>query len=267
MKKCLYCVLIATICLCFIVPAFADTIVGTNGDYSSILEALLNTTDDIIIQPGIYDIIQEYQNHYGADIFQKMAYRSTEYNFFQAGLYVTERKLTFLPGAVVKCDYPEDQLADDKRFSAFATGENFTIEGLVLYGNNLYYAIHDDYGLHDTYVNQFKNCYISATNCINANIIGGGCGTNSVTVIDNCYFNNHANGTTLRYHNTNKDGATPIVIIKNTYANYSMEFRWYGSQTTKMTGIVIRSYAPMGIFKQIEDPTLNTEDNIDLLIQ
>ena len=112
-------------------------------------------TDDIIIQPGIYDIIQEYQDHYGADIFQKMAYRSTEYNFFQAGLYVTERKMTFLPGAVVKCDYPEDQLADDKRFSAFATGENFTIEGLVLYGNNLYYAIHDDYGLHDTYINQF----------------------------------------------------------------------------------------------------------------
>ena len=60
MKKYLYCMLIATICLCFIVPSFADTIVGANGDYTSILEALLNTTDDLTIQPGIYDIIQEY---------------------------------------------------------------------------------------------------------------------------------------------------------------------------------------------------------------
>lgn len=267
MKK-LIAFLIILMILCIFVTGSAETYVGPNETYTSILQALKETTDDLTILPGTYDIIQEYKNYFGNDIFQRMNYHSTEYEFFQAGLYVTERKLTFLPGSIVTCEYPEDQIADDKRFSAFATGENFTIDGLVLYGSNLYYAVHDDYGITgNPYINSFINCVISAKQCVNANIIGGGCGANSITIIDNCVFNNNADGTTVRYHNTNKTGAVPIVIVKNTYANYSIEFRWYGTQDTKMTAIVINSYAPNGIFTAAEDPTLETDDNITLIIQ
>ena len=84
----------------------------------------------------------------------------------------------------------------------------------------------------------------------------------STKIVENCYLDNGNNKpVAMRYHNTNVNGATPVVIIKNTRANSKIRLNYYGAQTTKMTAIVNNCKA-LAIEKAAE--TEGSTDNVTL---
>lgn len=239
-----------------------------NGDYTSLTQALydnVNSGVNIKVLPGVYNIVSEYVSIFGQSAVDNMADSdSATFKGFQYGAIIRNRKITFEPGSHIICDWTGHTVDGTHRFSALRVDYNCELIGLDLVATGTFYAIHDDYGFDDIpYTVKYENCRVEGVNLTNANCIGGGCQKYSKHILKNCYFNNNlTNSATVRYHNTNDDGAEPEIYVSNCYFNNWFTPRWYGSQTSKMK-VYVNNCEARSIHKLAESSSFNV-DNVDL---
>ena len=240
-----------------------------SGDYTSFTLACkenYGNAKDIIVKPGTYNIVLEYVAIWGQDAVDGMADADNEtFDGWQYGVKLNGRKYTFLPGAKLVCDWTGHTVNGTHRFSALRVEKNVEIIGLDLDGTNLFYVIHDDYGDNNSqYTNIYRNCRVIGHNISNANCIGGGCKKYSRHIIENCYFDNGglASSTTVRYHNTNAEGAVPELFISNSFFNGWVTPRYYGTQTSKMRAYINNCKAQK--IAVIAESGSYTTENVDL---
>lgn len=235
------------------------------GDYTSFTEAIYRTKYsgiDVIVKAGTYDITAEYETLFGKSIVDNLD-DSTDLSLFQYGVYIDNRKVTFESGSHLVCDWTGHTVDGTHRFSALAIRMNTEIIGLDIDCTGTFYVIHDDYGEQTiAYTNVYRNCRVVGHNLTNSNCIGGGVKKYSRHIIDNCYFNNNGTGTTVRYHNTNAEGAEAEVYVSNSYFNNALKFNYYGNQTSKMKAYVNSCEAKSIVVDQ-ESPSYTT-NNIEL---
>jgi hypothetical protein len=238
-----------------------------SGDYTSFTKAIYDTVDsgiDVYVKPGTYDIVAEYVALFGQSAVDSMADSdSAIFNGFQYGVRLRKRKVEFAPGAHLVCDWTGHTVDGTHRFSALGVDYNVEIIGLDLDVTATFYCIHDDYGIATPYTVKYENCRVVGHNLTNANCIGGGCKKYSRHIINNCYFDNNLTGSaTVRYHNTNAEGAEPEIYVSNCYFNNWFTPRWYGAQTSKMRVYVNNCHA-RAIYKVAESSSYDV-DNVEL---
>ena len=237
------------------------------GDYTSFTQAIYDTVDsgiDVFVKPGTYNIVSEYIALFGQSAVDNMADSdSAIFNGFQYGVRLRKRRVEFAPGAHLVCDWTGHTVDGTHRFSALGVGYNVEIIGLDLDVTATFYCIHDDYGITIPYTVKYENCRVVGHNITNANCIGGGCQKYSRHILDNCYFDNNLTGSaTVRYHNTNAEGAEPEIYVSNCYFNNWFTPRWYGPQTSKMRVYVNNCHA-RAIYKMAESLSYDV-DNVEL---
>lgn len=238
-----------------------------SGDYTSFTKAVYDTVDngiDVFVKPGIYNIVSEYIALFGQEAVNSMADAdSTIFNGFQYGVIIRNRKIEFAPGVHLVCDWTGHTVDGTHRFSALRVDYNAEIIGLDLDATGTFYCIHDDYGIETPYTVKYENCRVVGHSIYNANCIGGGCKKYSRHILNNCYFDNNLTGSaTVRYHNTNAEGAEPEIYVSNCYFNNWFTPRWYGAQTSKMRVYVNNCHA-RAIYKSAESSSYNV-DNVEL---
>lgn len=242
------------------------------GDYTSLTQAVYENVDNgktIEVMPGEYDVKAEYIALFGQTVVDNLADATTGINNFQYGIRIRDRKIVFMPGSKVVCDWTGKTVDGTHRFSVFRIEPGAELEGLYLECTSTFYGIHDDYGPTTPFTIKYKNCRIDCYNLFNANCIGGGCHKYSRHIIENCYFNNHVTSTDkvlsadVRYHNTDTANAEPEIYISNCYFSNNFNAAYYGNQTTKMKVYVNNCHAPKGINKVRESSSMNV-DNVDL---
>ena len=238
-----------------------------SGDYTSFTEAIYDTVDDgidVFVKPGTYNIVSEYVALFGQEAVDSMADAdSSIFNGFQYGVRIRNRKIEFAPGAHLVCDWTGHTVDGTHRFSALGVDYDVEIIGLDLDVTGTFYCIHDDYGIATPYTVKYENCRVVGHNIYNANCIGGGCKKYSRHILNNCYFDNNLTGSaTVRYHNTNAEGAEPEIYVSNCYFNNWFTPRWYGAQTSKMRVYVNNCHA-RAIYKIAESSSYDV-DNVEL---
>ena len=246
--------------------------INGNGNYTSLTQAVYENVDNgktIEVMPGEYDVKAEYIALFGQTVIDNLSDATSGINNFQYGIRIHDRKVVFMPGSKVVCDWTGKTIDSTHRFCAFRIEQGAEIEGLYLVCTATFYGIHDDYGPETPFTIKYKNCRIECYNIYNANCIGGGCHKYSRHIIENCYFNNHVTSTDIvlaadvRYHNTSAANAEPEVFISNCFFSNNFNAAYYGNQTTKMKVYVNNCHAPQGINKVRESSTMNV-DNVDL---
>jgi hypothetical protein len=238
-----------------------------SGDYTSFTEAIYDTVDDgidVYVKPGTYNIVSEYVALFGQEAVDSMADAdSSIFNGFQYGVRLRNRKIEFAPGAHLVCDWTGHTVNGTHRFSALGVDYNVEIIGLDLDCTATFYCIHDDYGISTPYTVKYENCRVVGHSIVNADCIGGGCKKYSRHILKNCYFDNNLTGSaTVRYHNTNAEGAEPEIYVSDCYFNNWFTPRWYGTQTSKMRVYVNNCHA-RAIYKIAESSSYNV-DNVEL---
>ena len=247
---------------------------GGNGDYTSFAEAIYQNVDngkDVVVKAGVYDIVAEYIALFGQDVVDNLADSISGINNFQYGIRIRNRKVLFVAGAHLVCDWTGRTMNSTHRFCALRIEPGAYLIGLDLDCTATFYCIHDDYGTADDspFTIKYENCRVIGHNLYNANCIGGGAHKYSRHIIKNCYFNNNVTSSDrvlsadVRYHNTNTANAEPELYVSNCYFSNNMNVTYYGNQTTKMKAYVNNCFAPHGIIKRAESSTMST-DNIDL---
>lgn len=216
-------------------------------DGSSLLEGVKKCySQDIkklIVQPGNYDLIAEYKAHYGSDYFENYVNYSTD-DPFDRGLWLENIEVIFAPGAVVTCKYYGDNPNVKSYFSAIATGNDVTIDGLELDAENLRYGIHPDYTYGDKLATMvIRNSILSHkkgdTNC---KAIGAGFGPHNDWLIENCVFK--SNGITEAVFSCHNSNWTADVQSRLTVRNCYIEgagffkFTHYGDSVKKSVVMV-----------------------------
>lgn len=205
---------------------------NASADFSSILDALKNTSDDtkIYVENGTYNIVNEYKSYYGNDFFTNYdSYLNHPLDPFYRGLWISDNRIIeFDPWVKIVWDYDGANSAVNGLFSVFALGQNATIIGAnITFNTNCRYAIHDDFATFDG-TNKIIRCIFNGTSS-NGTTIGGGCGHRNSYVIKDCLFQN--DGTyDISYHNTIGLGINHIVV-SGCSGNTICKFGWYGSST------------------------------------
>ena len=208
-------------------------------DYHSILEALKSTPDyvKIYVENGVYDVVQEYKDYYGADFWTNYdGYSNHADDPFYRGLWVSDdREIECDAWAKIVWNYDGANANVNSLFSVFATGQNAAIiNAHVIFNANCRYAVHDDYATFGG-TNRFIRCVFDGTSSSGATI-GGGCGHRNTYLIEDCLFRN--DGTyDISYHNTSGQGVNSI-IVKGCAGNGQCKFGWYGI-STEMTDCVV----------------------------
>lgn len=238
-----------------------------DGDYTSFTLAVkenYGNGKNIRVMPGTYDIVAEYVAIWGQEAVDSMADADTAiFDGWQYGVRMGGKKFTFVPGAHLVCDWTGHTVNGTHRFSALRVETDVEIIGLDLDCTATFYAIHDDYGTNVPYTVRYENCRVIGHNITNANCIGGGCKKYSRHILKNCYFDNNLTGSaTVRYHNTNAEGAEPEIYVSNCYFNNWFTPRWYGTQTTKMK-VYVNNCEARSIHKLAESSSYNV-DNVEL---
>lgn len=238
-----------------------------SGDYTSFTLAVkenYNNNKPITVMPGTYDIVSEYVAIWGQSAVDSMADAdSAVFDGWQYGVRMGGKKFIFEPGAHLVCDWTGHTVDGTHRFSALRVETDVEIIGLDLDCTATFYAIHDDYGTNVPYTVKYENCRVIGHSLVNADCIGGGCKKYSRHILKNCYFdNNLTNSATVRYHNTNAEGAEPEIYVSNCYFNNWFTPRWYGTQTSKMK-VYVNNCEARSIHKLAESSSYNV-DNVEL---
>ena len=244
-------------------PSYSDS------DYISILEALKETPANImiVVQKGTYNIFNEYTSYYGATFWDNYDGYLNHLNTdrFYLGYYLDKgRKIIFDTGATIEAIYNGNNENVDSYFSVFATAGSNLIDGATIKYKHLRYAIHDDLGqTKETTI--FRNIHFIPQSDDPG--IGGGCGFNAKTIIENCVFDEYpeaVNSWDINYHNHN--GSDPYnqneIIVRNCYGHRNCEFWSLGSATVKTKCFVSNSK-----FKNIRTymTSLSTVENMQLI--
>ncbi len=147
------------------------------------------------------------------------------------------------------CHYKGDNYNVRHYFSPFNSVDSergFVLENLNLECSNVRYAIHDETnGQAGFYRNIYKNCRIRLDNSANIDgypaCIGGGLGSDSEIIIENCFFESIHDDRTrdiVSYHN-NGNGRSNIVVRGCYFANKdTVRCSYYGASEKISTMIV-----------------------------
>ena len=197
---------------------FSCITVGVGRDYQSFTQAVYEHVDSgemIIVYPGEYDVKKEYEELFGDNVPDD----------FQNGIFLHDRAVLFLPGSKLTCIWDRDD-----NFSVLYSGGNVLLDGLNLYAEGMFYAIHDDlWHWQDPYINEYRHCRVIGRLLKNANCIGGGVAQNARIIIEDCYFDNGVDESiTVRYHNIDLPDATGDIWISNSYFNGYLAMCYYG---------------------------------------
>ena len=213
----------------------SEITVGQNANYTSLLSALKNCDEfDVIhVLRGDYDIVQEYEDFYGASFWDDYTgYASTTDKFYR-GLWLKNGvKLIFDSNARVSFNYTGSNAAVRGNFAPIATCGNCEINGLNLSFSGCRYAVHDDFfEVEGTEV--FKNCIFTGQSN-NGDTIGAGLGRSNLILIENCLFvgNASTSGGDISYHNNGyASNSRSKVIVKDCCGENTVKFKWYGTNT------------------------------------
>lgn len=214
---------------------------GGGGDYSSLLECVLEATkymdSKIYVDAGEYDLISEFEDHYGADFFANYTASSVK------GIILKNRvHIVFSTKAKVVCNYLGENDVVMQEFSPFNAGQyGFTLENLNLSAYHCRYCVHDERGTStDAYCNIYINCNMYLDNRNSSwkpnQCIGGGLGVNGTIRILDSIFESEDTGVTagiVSYHNSAGANAQSTVEFVNCYCKGIGTFRlsWYGTST------------------------------------
>lgn len=194
------------------------------GILAGMLDAYSTNATKIVVKSGAYDIIAEYEAEYGTDYFNDYAdsYNGQVNGKFDCGIWLDNIEIFFESGVTVTCHYTGENSNVKCYFSAFAVGQNVTIDGLVLDASELRYGIHPDFHTSPAEYLIIKNCdlhhYKSSSSTVNNNqSIGAGLGLYATWLIENCIFRSDTDHPVLRIHNNASEHAMSSIIIKNCY--------------------------------------------------
>ena len=178
-----------------------------------------NNIKKVVVEAGNYDVIAEYEDYYGGDYFDDYVdYSGTDK--FDRGLWLDNIELTFNTGAFVEANYQGNNGNVKQNFSAFATGNNVTIDGLNLEATNLRYGIHADFNTGSELTTiTIKNCDLSHWKSSNNNnqAIGAGLGLHTRWEVTNTIFRSMGNYPVFRIHNRGLTAAMGQMIVKDCY--------------------------------------------------
>lgn len=246
-----------------------------SGDYTSLLKCLLTAAEHpdsvVYVGSGVYDLVQEFEEHYGSDFF-------TSYNASSVkGIILKNRiKVIFSSGAVVRFNYTGDNTEVLTKFSPFNSGEyGFTLENMRLESSNCRYCVHDERSTNeDAYENVYLNCSMYQDNSANTawatkTCIGGGLGKYGNVRVENCVFESVGinNGYAITaWHNSKAAGAKSTLVVKGNYFKGKSTFRltWYGESEEITTALVSNNSLGAAIVHRAEtsdgtSPNMNTE--------
>ena len=219
---------------------------GGSGSNTSLVEGIIEAYEagikNIVVMPGEYDMIEEYQAIYGS---------SWEAGFlasgYASGLPIGNGMvLNFAPGAVVTFDYSDGRNANiNERTSAFmAKAGDYEIYGLDISCKNIRYCIHDELAGVGSYKHIYANCKMSMTDDENTawkscQCIGGGLGKSANIEIRNCIFYSDNDGDNtgvgaVSYHNGEYADIKSFISITGCYFdgnNGTFRASWYGIST------------------------------------
>lgn len=209
-----------------------------SGNYTSLTKCVfenLGTKNTIYVKAGVYDLIQEFKEHFGNDYFDngKPLY---------SGVMVQNGSKFFLDsGAEIRFLYDGANPEVESYFSPFfMQGEGGEVHGGRIICSNCRYAIHDDvYGFSDRSKTVIKGVYMQYTSARNVGI-GGGVGQSSYITVEDCIIESTSDtvGYGVFYHNTDMGNSQSHIVIRNNYVNHNIVVESYGPSTNISTCIV-----------------------------
>lgn len=208
--------------------------VGEGCEYESILQALKETADDVVVyvHPGVYNIVAEYKEYYGASFWTDYEGYDGVADHFHKGLWLARgRKLIGVSKPILLFDYDGDNTAVHSYFSVIANDADVVFENFEIKVNrNCRYHIHDDFQPNDGSV-VFRNLVLNGRPNTPV-FIGAGVGKNVAYHIDRCVFLNDESAIyDISYHgNTTADKDVECQIeVTNCFGSAGCAFRWYGA--------------------------------------
>lgn len=193
----------------------------------------------VVVEAGDYDVISEYETTYGSDYFTNYTNYSGA-DKFDRGIWLENIEIVFSPGAKVVCKYTGDNEGVKGYFSAFAVGNNVTIDGLVLDAANLRYGIHPDFNTGDD-VSFFnvRNCDLKHIKGTNEQAIGAGFGIHVDWLVENTIFRSESSNVVFRVHNNVNSSAQSRLMVKNCYIDGPGVFKFNCYSTSPKVSQVI----------------------------
>ena len=208
--------------------------VGIGCEYESILRALKETPDDtaVYVHPGVYNIVEEYKEYYGASFWTNYAGYDGVADHFYKGLWLARgRKLIGISKPVLLFDYSGGNTAVHTYYSVIANDADILLENFEIKVNrNCRYHIHDDFQPNNGTV-VFRNLTLNGRPNTPV-FIGAGVGKNVAYHIDRCIFLNDESAIyDISYHgNTTADKEVECQIeVTNCFGSAGCAFRWYGA--------------------------------------
>lgn len=219
-------------------------LVGVKNAYSAM-------ANKIIVEDGTYDVISEYETYYGNDYFTNYAddYNGRANGSWDYGIWLYNINVVFSPGAKVFAEYTGNNSYVTQYFSAFAIGQNVTIDGLNLEAKNIRYGLHPDFwtsGFESKIMNlTIRNCQLhnlkENDNGIDNNCaIGAGLPKFGSWLIENCVIKSDTSNRVIRIHNNADENACSNLTIRNCYidGNGHIEVNSYGTSTAISNAII-----------------------------
>lgn len=206
--------------------------IGENREFTTlkegIEEACKHENSIVIVDGGIYDIIQEY----GSSYFEDYSYDPSD-----CGIVLKNNvHVIFSSKARVVCNYIGNNEDVMFYFSPFNVGEKgFKLENLSIEASRVRYCVHDDLAMfgnsHEFTKTEYQNCNMYLDNSENTaresyNCIGGGLPYNGEIIINGCIFESTASGEKyggVDYHQNGESGAKSNSVITNCYFKGSMD--------------------------------------------
>ena len=209
--------------------------VGSGYAYSSILNAMKNTADNVelLLVDNEYDIAQEYTDYYGADFWTNYDGYQGKTDFFMAGLWLSgNRKITGTGNNTLKMQYSGSNTAVNTEFSVLAFYPHYStveVSNFTILYSGIRYAIHDDFVPQHATVKM--NGLILDGSPASAAAIGAGLGIDTVYLIENCVFLNNSKTYDISYHGSTNVSTTNKcrIIVSNCCGSKICAFRWYGA--------------------------------------
>ena len=221
-----------------------------------IINLLLNNQGKTIyVSDGEYDIIKIYENYFGKDFFDNFTPVGAPRLHF--GLPLTNgTKLICSPNSHFSCHYTGNNNNVKWRFSAFACGNGYELNGLNIEASNIQYAIHDDYNEYiDTpYYVKVENCCIINNN----QAIGGGLGKYGTYEYKNNFIHATNNSYDMRYHNNKNNSRCKLSFVGNYFPN-TLRLSYYGDSPKDSTKCFVSN-------NFIGKPILNDAEDVNFTI-
>lgn len=211
------------------------------GDYTKLTDAIVNAVEntEIIVKPGVYDIISEL----GGDYFA--AYDGSTFG----PTMPKNSRIKFCSGAKAVCHYAGGNNAVKEFFSPINSNQgSVEYEGVEIEASNVKYCIHDEHGGEvNPYTIIFDRCnlYLDDSNnelAYSRSCIGGGFGKYGTVEVKNCVFESVGEqvGGTVSYHSSVNiaDAVCHVSIHNNYFVGSDDTARVYSAYTGGGTQII-----------------------------